>query len=60
MWPTKEEMREIDLNFYQKFNIPRIIDRIDGKSVKVLGTQSNKYLRYNRKGYYGMNGLLVG
>ncbi|XP_067636685.1 putative nuclease HARBI1 [Eurosta solidaginis] len=58
-WPTKDEMREIALDFHQQFNIPGIIGCIDGTHVRIIGPRNNNHLYYNRKGYYSMNVLLV-
>ncbi|XP_067633817.1 putative nuclease HARBI1 [Eurosta solidaginis] len=58
-WPTKDEMREIALDFHRQFNIPGIIGCIDGTHVRIIGPRNNKHLYYNIKGYYSMNVLLV-
>ncbi|XP_067629784.1 putative nuclease HARBI1 [Eurosta solidaginis] len=58
-WLTKDEMREIGLDFHQQFNIPGIIGCIDGTHVSIIGPRNNKQLYYNKKGYYSMNVLLV-
>lgn len=59
VWPTKDEMQEIALSFYQKFKMPGVVGCIDGTHVKIVAPRSNKHLYYNRKGYYSMNVLLV-
>ncbi|XP_053955242.1 putative nuclease HARBI1 isoform X1 [Anastrepha ludens] len=56
---SNEEKRQAKMDFYQKYGFPGAILCVDGTHIKIVAPAKDKFLYFNRKGYYSINAMIV-
>ncbi|XP_053960625.1 putative nuclease HARBI1 [Anastrepha ludens] len=47
------------MDFYQKYGFPGAILCVDGTHIKIVAPAKDKFLYFNRKGYYSINAMII-
>ncbi|XP_054746742.1 putative nuclease HARBI1 [Anastrepha obliqua] len=47
------------MDFYQKYGFPDAILCVDGTHIKIVAPAKDKFLYFNRKGYYSINAMII-
>ncbi|XP_050339117.1 putative nuclease HARBI1 [Bactrocera neohumeralis] len=53
------EKSEAKKDFYQKYGFPGAILCVDGTHIKIVAPTKDKFLYYNRKGYFSINAMII-
>ncbi|XP_054727207.1 putative nuclease HARBI1 [Anastrepha obliqua] len=56
---SNEEKRQAKMDFYQKYGFPGAILCVDGTHIKIVAPAKDKFLYFNRKGYYSINAMII-
>ncbi|XP_055908282.1 putative nuclease HARBI1 [Eupeodes corollae] len=56
---TEVEKRQAKLDFYSKAGFPGTIMCLDGTHVKIIAPAEEKFLYFNRKGYFSINAMVI-
>ncbi|XP_053969208.1 putative nuclease HARBI1 [Anastrepha ludens] len=56
---SNEEKRQAKMDFCQKYGFPGAILCVDGTHIKIVAPAKDKFLYFNRKGYYSINAMII-
>ncbi|XP_055902385.1 putative nuclease HARBI1 [Eupeodes corollae] len=56
---TEVEKRQAKFDFYSKAGFPGTIMCVDGTHVKIIAPAEEKFLYFNRKGYFSINAMVI-
>ncbi|XP_053949332.1 putative nuclease HARBI1 [Anastrepha ludens] len=56
---SNEEKRQAKMDFYQKYGFPGVILCVDRTHIKIVAPAKDKFLYFNRKGYYSINAMII-